>query len=374
MAYILLILGWILKIIGILLAAIVILLLLVIFLILVTPIRYQIDLTLGKPFLYGGKVSWLLRFLQLKYFHQLEENITEVYILGFRIKRNVIKISSKESKKDKLDNLEKDLWETDWQEIEEEEFKQKLYEYLTQDKEAKAALAEPEKDFAASGEPVSTNKTIDKMPAPSQDPDKTPEERAEMIEEAKEKDKDKIKDKDKAKAKDTDTDWLEEEFDERPEEDFDSEEEVSQPTPSLKEKVHKIWTIFQTAREYFAANKGLFRHVLYWLFRMAKSILPKKMDGDVIFGLNDPANTGYALGIFYLFYPANRGRINIMPDFDKFIIEGQLKIKGRVIFIVLLYYLLRMVLDIRIFRLIKLILKIRKEWNQPMSQENDVEA
>ena len=94
---------------------------------------------------------------------------------------------------------------------------------------------------------------------------------------------------------------------------------------------------------------------------MIRSILPKKADGKIRFGLSDPSHTGYVLAIFYLFYPENRGKMWIEPDFDQWIFEGKGKIRGRICLILLLYYILCILLDRRIFRLIRLLLKLRKQ-------------
>lgn len=66
--------------------------------------------------------------------------------------------------------------------------------------------------------------------------------------------------------------------------------------------------------------------VLYLL----KSIRPRKFTGSLHIGTGDPASTGQVLAIYGILYPFIGSHMDIVPDFEQKIIEGQLLIKGKI--------------------------------------------
>ncbi|RRD94854.1 DUF2953 domain-containing protein [Clostridiales bacterium COT073_COT-073] len=365
------ILLWILKTIGFLIGGLLLLLLFLLLLIICVPIRYQADLERKDLFLYGGRVSWLLKFLQLIYQRTETENIIEIKVGGFCLKREVRPIEKK-VKKNKISDPAEDLWETDWQTIEEEEFKQKLFAYLSSQREEKVAsdqgkpptfveTAADDKSFRTDVRPdlfevVETeNDSATEVFRQELQPEAAPETVVQKL------DKERIQtvgdwlDSHEAKAGDI---W--DEF----ETEIDDEDlsETIKHQKSWREKIDFGWMIFNEIRNYFRQNRGVIKHIWSWVFRMIRSILPRRADGWIDFGLSDPSHTGYILAIFYLFYPEKHGKMVIKPDFEKFIINGQVQIKGRIIIIVLLYYIVRILLDRRIFRLIRLAFQLKKKF------------
>lgn len=367
MSVILMILGWILKLIGILLGTF----LLIILILLITPIRYELQGTKDSEIQYGAKITWLFRFLQFYITQTKVQRLRQIKILGFRVSEQVDDLSpvDEEAIKDFTD----DLWETDWQEMEEEEFKERLFRYFNEPK----PNTMPEIPATAQGDEAkkpldSKESVIESTPLTKADINGEKEDaavfskaenppakadRSEVSPHALQKDRD-----------ETDEIIVFDEADEEqdnPEEpisdDVETDSELASGFHKLKAKIDFAWEIFNLVREYFRQNKGLIKHLVYWIYRVIRSVLPKKIEGNVHFGLSDPSNTGYALGIFYLFYPSKHGKIEIKPNFDEFILEGTLKIKGRVLFIEIIYYLLRLVFDIKIFRLLLLALKINKK-------------
>ena len=66
------------------------------------------------------------------------------------------------------------------------------------------------------------------------------------------------------------------------------------------------------------------------VFSLIKSILPRKIRGNLIIGAGDPASTGQILAIYGILYPLLGNHIDIVPDFEQQIIEGDLLVKGRI--------------------------------------------
>lgn len=59
-------------------------------------------------------------------------------------------------------------------------------------------------------------------------------------------------------------------------------------------------------------------------------IKPDKIKGYIRLGLEDPYNTGRALAVFSVFYPFYGEDIQIYPEFEREIIEGDVFFKGRI--------------------------------------------
>jgi hypothetical protein len=73
----------------------------------------------------------------------------------------------------------------------------------------------------------------------------------------------------------------------------------------------------------------------------------------VKFGLEDPGTTGYILGFASMFYPKYKDGFVLQADFYDPVLEGHIKVKGKITFGVFVYYAIRIILDRRVRRLIK---------------------
>lgn len=73
-------------------------------------------------------------------------------------------------------------------------------------------------------------------------------------------------------------------------------------------------------------GKGLLRH-----------ILPRKLQGRILFGFEDPSWTGQVLGVAAVFYPVYKERFQLTPVFDGAVLEGEIKLSGRIYGIYLLW-------------------------------------
>lgn len=68
------------------------------------------------------------------------------------------------------------------------------------------------------------------------------------------------------------------------------------------------------------------RNQLGWLF---KNVLPKRFRLNLHLGFEDPATMGEVLAVWGMFYPIHQGNINIQPEFEEAVIEGNFSLKGR---------------------------------------------
>ncbi|MGI6055435.1 MAG: DUF2953 domain-containing protein [Bilifractor sp.] len=98
-------------------------------------------------------------------------------------------------------------------------------------------------------------------------------------------------------------------------------------------------------------------------------ILPRRIDGYVEFGTDDPALTGQILGIFAIFYPKIPGSLQIRTDFQQKVLEGDADLRGHIILIVPLVRILRIVTN-KEFR----VLMRRIRGREPSQTENGGEG
>ncbi|MDO4977436.1 MAG: DUF2953 domain-containing protein [Eubacteriales bacterium] len=93
------------------------------------------------------------------------------------------------------------------------------------------------------------------------------------------------------------------------------------------------------------------------LFRVLKHILPRKLEGRLRFGLDDPGITGRITGYAAAFYPFYCKTLTLQPDFQEKCLEGDLKGSGRIRLAFFLWILITLLLKKEIRKLIRLILK-----------------
>ena len=109
------------------------------------------------------------------------------------------------------------------------------------------------------------------------------------------------------------------------------------------------------------STKATIRLIFGKLKNMIVHLLPRKIKGTVIFGFEDPALTGEVLGASSLFYPKYRKTLKLIPVFEQPIIEGKLKIKGRIVIGYLVWQAVKFVLDKNTRRTFKNVKKLIAE-------------
>ena len=89
------------------------------------------------------------------------------------------------------------------------------------------------------------------------------------------------------------------------------------------------------------------------LKKMWKHVRPRKLQGSIHFGLEDPATTGQLLGVVGMLYPVYRNHFVIAPDFEQQIFEGKIYAKGRVQIGRMTFLLLRFMLTRDFFKTVQ---------------------
>lgn len=103
------------------------------------------------------------------------------------------------------------------------------------------------------------------------------------------------------------------------------------------DKIKKIKEIV-TDETHLQALLCLKNEILFLL----KKVKPRKIRGYVKFGLKDPYDTGRVLALLSILYPFYGESLEIYPEFDKEIIEGNVYMKGRITSVYLLLTILKL--------------------------------
>lgn len=105
----------------------------------------------------------------------------------------------------------------------------------------------------------------------------------------------------------------------------------------LKEKV----TDFLTDE----VHRSAFQRIKKDVFTLAKHLSPRTLKGYVRFGFDDPYNTGRVLAGLSVLYPFYGDKIDIYPEFERKVLEGDIYMKGHIRGIHLLIIVLKLIFD-----------------------------
>ena len=86
------------------------------------------------------------------------------------------------------------------------------------------------------------------------------------------------------------------------------------------------WLDFWNLEVTQAAKMHVLREIRYLL----RHILPRKAEGQILIGMDDPATTGQVLGILYVLSAFTGNCLEINGDFERAVLEGRFQITGYV--------------------------------------------
>lgn len=375
----------ILKIIGWILLGIIGLLLLLVLLILFCPIRYQADVSYqgGKTLQAKAKVRYLILSVRVLYDQSRERDKfeQEIRVLWFRLGKK-----KAEEVEQEAEHLADEGFDDAWDDID-----------VDRDMDFNDADADSDMDLDDAVRKMSdksqnnTEKTPEKPTSDSGKTDKTITEIPTIT----------LPDEEEDIGKDTEGDIKTEEdteLDEEPQifdldEPDDLSEEEKKQSGRLKilcrkvwEKIKKVWTFVinhtpgkvaervtdKIEKKTATAKKKLRRLQKFWnlsctvktreylkkyIPRTLKHILPRKVKGYVHYGMDEPYKTGQVTGYLSLLPFVYQKGLLMQPDFEQKVLELDVKLKGRI----RLGYLLRIVLNINIWRTLKVAKKVMNQ-------------
>ena len=312
----------ILKIIGIILAVILGLILLVICIVLFVPICYKADLHgsgNARELTVHAKVSWL--FGLIKAVFALENGKTD---LSVRIAWK--KFGDSDPVEDKAEDR-----------IEEKPKPEK-----------KSVMQEKQVIQGEEKQDDTTNRITDKAVEDQTEKAEKSEQTAKTRPESTEKKQRKKKDR---------------------KEDSDSASKIEQITEKIKctyhkfcDKINEITEKKDKMSDFLTdeTHKNAFLKLKNEAFHLLKKLKPKKIQGEITFGFEDPSLTGRLLALISMIYPWIGEHTDITPDFEHRTLSGDLSIRGRLYVITPVVTAIRLILskavrrsfkDIRNFKL-----------------------
>ncbi len=81
------------------------------------------------------------------------------------------------------------------------------------------------------------------------------------------------------------------------------------------------------ASDHMVKSRSLFGKQLFYLLKHTK---PRKLEGCLEFGFQDPSATGYAMALYGILYPVWSPKLIVEPDFEKEVLHCSVKVKGRI--------------------------------------------
>lgn len=292
-------------IIGILLAFLIILLLLTVFL----PVQYRLDAEKYEDFKIGGRISWLFRIFVFSIQYQREEITTRFCIFGIPLK---------------------------WKSPEEREKKRRKKAFRKEEE------GRPDPPFQTEKEPEEKTAVLEKGP-PEGSKEENPPEQAES--EKKEQTDFKTPEEPLSDEKATVLEKCRHAF-------RTGKEKAEKLPGKIQKKFRKIQYTFQNfcdkigdirnkieeIKELLNDENNIAAFLLCkdQLFILLRHIAPRKKKGKIEFGFEDPADTGYVLGCISILYAAIGEQVQIYPNFEEEVLEGELMLRGRLqLFVVL---------------------------------------
>ena len=76
-------------------------------------------------------------------------------------------------------------------------------------------------------------------------------------------------------------------------------------------------------------HKKAFSRTIKELKRLLRYLRPKKLEGNIEFGFQDPAHTGYLLAGISIIYPLIGEYVDIRADFEHEVLNGSLLAEGK---------------------------------------------
>ncbi|MCM1183137.1 MAG: hypothetical protein NC337_07170 [Roseburia sp.] len=93
----------------------------------------------------------------------------------------------------------------------------------------------------------------------------------------------------------------------------------------IRENITYYFRLLQeeSTKAAFAACKGQ-------LVKIFKNLAPQKYNVHLHLGFEDPATMGEVMAVWGMLYPFHEGRVDILPEFDRAVLEGDFFLKGRI--------------------------------------------
>ena len=115
----------------------------------------------------------------------------------------------------------------------------------------------------------------------------------------------------------------------------------------IKDTLQKIFDIIRKIKMfiYDETHQFALKTLKKEVYRLLRVLKPKTFIANVHFGLEDPSNTGKVLAGLSILYPFYGEHIDIVPDFEREIYEGNVVIKGKIQILYGIGFMLNLIRD-----------------------------
>lgn len=108
---------------------------------------------------------------------------------------------------------------------------------------------------------------------------------------------------------------------------------------NICDKIKALWETKEKIADFLMKESHIktFQILKDEFVTLARRIRPRKIQGQIRFGLDDPYRTGQVLAVLSVLYPFYGEHVQIYPEFEREILEGDLYMKGyiRLIYLVI---------------------------------------
>ena len=127
-------------------------------------------------------------------------------------------------------------------------------------------------------------------------------------------------------------------------------EKIKYTFRGIYDKIKKIWQNINYYVELLQDRETrlLFLHVKSRVWKILKSIRPRKLKAQILFGTGSPDTTGYAYGIYGMLLPLLGPDVLVTPDFCQAVFKGSFYAAGHITIVVLLWHAIRVLMDKRL--------------------------
>ena len=272
------------------------LIVLILLTVLLVPIRYDLKLKYKESFLCSLSLSWLLKIVKFEVNYDKELS-TGLKIFGIACSKNT-------RSPDEEDEPDEEGFEEDF----DEEYNESYEKYFEIEDKNKYEEADKESLSAQEYEDGDSSKRFDKRTEENSIV-KDIDEDGENIKKEKN-----FSEKKRKKKKQSFSGFIKNEY-----------EKIKSKVKVLSEKKERLNKLFN--------NKSLRRGISKtWqaVLKLLKLFRTRELSGKIIFGFEDPYTTGQVLSYAALFYPWYKDRVEIIPVFDKEIVDIDIRAKGGV--------------------------------------------
>lgn len=100
----------------------------------------------------------------------------------------------------------------------------------------------------------------------------------------------------------------------------------------LKSKVKDGKELYEKVSGFLSqeANQNTIRLVKKQIYRILRHLFPRRIKGNITFGLEDPYTMGQVVSAAAFLYPLLKEQVVFTPVFDEKIIDGELELRGRI--------------------------------------------